>query len=122
MRWIAVALAMLAAGPAMAAPIQLICKGQTNAYDKGMFTPAGDSVAVVIDFDFGTVTVGNRGGKWTVPMVNRPSEDVVTLAHRDDGVTMGSINRITGVATFTFAGGPGFSMFSGTCERVQNLF
>jgi hypothetical protein len=122
MKWIMVAVAMLMASPAFSAPILLICKGETNTYDnRGSFTPAEETVSVSIDFNFGTVTVGNHAGKWTVPMVNRPSEDVVTLAHRDVGVTMGSINRITGVASFTFSA-PGFSLFNGTCERVQNLF
>lgn len=122
MKWIVVTSAMLMASPALAAPILLTCKGEINAYDKGSFTPAEETVSVTIDFNFGTVTVGSHAGKWTVPMVNRPTEDVVTLAHRDVGVTMGSINRITGVATFTFFAAPGFSLFNGTCERVQNLF
>ena len=42
-------------------------------------------------------------------MVNRPNEDMVTTANREDGVTMGSINRINGVASFGFATPSGFS-------------
>ncbi len=109
------------ANPAVAVTVQLSCKGETNAYDKGSFLPRADTVSVTIDFSAGTVTVHNQVGTWTVPMINRTNEDMVTLAHRDDGVTMGSINRITGVASFGFAA-PGFSLFQGVCERVQNLF
>ena len=108
--------------PAQAAPIVLACKGQTNVYDKGSFSAIEETLSVTIDFASGTVTVGNRAGAWTVPMVNRPNEDVVTLAHRDAGVTMGSINRLTGVASFGFSATPGFSMFTGICQRDQNLF
>ncbi|HEY6254214.1 MAG TPA: hypothetical protein VIY51_00300 [Xanthobacteraceae bacterium] len=115
-------LAMLIASPAVAAPIQLDCKGETNRFDnRGPFSPTPETLSVSIDFARGTVTVGNQRGTWTVPMINRPNEDMVTLAHRDEGVTMGSINRITGVASFGFAA-PGFSMFNGVCQRAQNLF
>jgi hypothetical protein len=48
---------------------------------------------------------------------------MVTTAHREDGVTMGSINRLTGIASFSFAGAPGFSIFKGVCRRApENLF
>jgi hypothetical protein len=121
MRWVIV-LAVLLAAPAEAAPIELSCQGQTNMYDKGSFSPTAETLSVTLDFAAGTVTVANRAGRWTVPMVNRPNEDMVTLAHRDAGVTMGSINRITGVASFGFSLGPGFAVFNGTCQRAQNLF
>jgi hypothetical protein len=117
-----IALAVLFAGPAEAAPIELTCQGQTNIYDKGSFSPTAETLSVTLDFAAGTVTVANRAGRWTVPMVNRPNEDMVTLAHRDAGVTMGSINRITGVATFGLTLGPGFGVFNGICQRAQNLF
>jgi hypothetical protein len=118
---VAVLIAALLASPAMAVTVQLACKGETNAYNKGSFSPSQETVSVTIDFSAGVVTVRNQVGTWTVPMINRANEDMVTLAHRDEGVTMGSINRITGVATFGFAE-PGFSLFQGVCERVQNLF
>jgi len=51
-------------------------------------------------------------------MVNRPDEDMVTTANREAGVTMGSINRITGIASFGFAVAPGFSIFKGVCQRA----
>ncbi len=51
-------------------------------------------------------------------MVNRPNEDMVTLAHREAGVTMGSINRLDGVASFGFAMAGGFSIFKGVCQRA----
>jgi hypothetical protein len=117
-----IVLAALFAGPAEAAPIELECQGQTNIYDKGSFSATAETVSVTLDFASGTVTIGNRSGRWTVPMVNRPNEDMVTLAHRDVGVTMGSINRITGVASFGFALAPGFGVFNGICQRAQNLF
>jgi hypothetical protein len=88
-----------------------------------MFSPTEETVSVTLDFALGSVTVGSRAGEWTVPMVNRPNEDMVTLAGREVGVTMGSINRITGVASFGFAMAPGFSIFSGVCQRApENLF
>ena len=118
----AIVVAALLVAPARAAPIFLVCKGATNVYDKGSFSAVEETLSVTIDFASGTVTVGNRSGTWTVPMVNRPNEDVVTLAHRDTGVTMGSISRLTGAATFGFAAAPGFSMFNGICQRDQNLF
>jgi len=118
----AIVIAGMLASPAQAAPIVLACKGATNVYDKGLFSATEETLSVTIDFATGTVTVGNRAGTWTVPMVNRPNEDVVTLAHRDAGVTMGSINRLTGVASFGFSAAPGFSMFTGICQRDQNLF
>ena len=68
-------------------------------------------MSVTLDFAVGSVTVGSRAGKWTVPMVNRPNEDMVTTANREDGVTMGSINRITGVASFGFATALGVQHF-----------
>lgn len=108
--------------PAQAAPIVLVCKGQTNVFDKGSFSATEETLSVTIDFASGTVTVGSRAGTWRVPMVNRPNEDVVTLAHQDAGVTMGSINRLTGVASFGFSAAAGFSMFAGICQRDQNLF
>jgi hypothetical protein len=115
--------AALGVSPALAAPIQLECKGQTNAYEKGAFSPTEETVSVTLDFALGNVTVGSRAGKWTVPMINRPNEDMVTLAHRDVGVTMGSINRIDGLASFGFAMASGFSIFKGVCQRApENLF
>jgi hypothetical protein len=88
-----------------------------------MFSPTEETVSVTLDFALGSVTVGSRAGTWTVPMVNRPNEDMVTTAHRDVGVTMGSINRITGVASFGFAMAPGFSVFKGVCQRApENIF
>jgi hypothetical protein len=123
MRWIAIVLAGLVVSPAAAAPIELACKGQTNVYDRGSFSPVDETLSVTLDFASGTVTIGNGANKWTVPMVNRPSEDMVTLAHRDVGVTMGSINRLNGVASFGFFAEHGFSMFAGVCERVpEKLF
>lgn len=118
----AIVVAGVLLSPAQAAPIILSCKGATNVYEKGMFATAEETVSVTIDFASGTVTVGSRAGTWTVPMVNRPNEDMVTLAHRDAGVTMGSINRLTGVASFGFSAASGFSMFNGVCQRDQNLF
>jgi hypothetical protein len=123
MRWIVIASVALNVGPALAAPINLECKGQTSAYEKGMFSPTEETVSVSLDFAFGSVTVGSRAGKWTVPMVNRPNEDMVTTANREDGVTMGSINRINGVASFGFATPSGFSIFKGVCQRApEHLF
>ena len=123
MRWIVIVSAVLSVSPALAAPIHLECEGQTSAYEKGMFSPTEETVSVTLDFALGSVTVGSRAGKWTVPMVNRPNEDMVTLANREVGVTMGSINRITGVASFGFAVAPGFSIFKGICQRApENLF
>ena len=110
--------AVLSVSPALAAPIHLECKGQTSAYEKGMFSPTDETVSVTLDFALGSVTVGSRAGKWTVPMVNRPNEDMVTLAHREAGVTMGSINRLDGVASFGFAMAQGFSIFKGVCQRA----
>jgi hypothetical protein len=121
MRWVIV-LAALFAGPAEAAPIELACQGQTNIYDKGLFSPTPETLSVTLDFAAGTVTVANRADRWTVPMASRPDEDMVALAHRDVGVTMGSINRITGVASFGFSLGPRFAIFNGICQRAQNLF
>jgi len=118
MRWGVIVSAVLSVSPALAAPIHLECKGQTDVYEKGMFSPTEETVSVTLDFALGSVTVGSRGGEWTVPMVNRPSEDMVTLAHREVGVTMGSINRITGIASFGFAVAPGFSIFKGVCQRA----
>lgn len=123
MRWSVIVSAVLSVSPALAAPIHLECKGQTSVYEKGMFSPTEETVSVTLDFALGSVTVGSRAGKWTVPMVNRPNEDMVTLAHREVGVTMGSINRITGIASFGFAMEPGFSIFKGVCQRApENLF
>ena len=123
MRWIVIVSAALSVSPALAAPIHLECKGQTNVYEKGMFSPTEETVSVTLDFALGSVTVGSRAGKWTVPMVNRPSEDMVTLAPREAGVTMGSINRITGAASFGFFVAPRFSIFNGICQRApENLF
>jgi hypothetical protein len=121
MRWVIV-LAALVAGPAEAAPIELACQGQTNTYDKGLFSPTPETLSVTLDFAAGTVTVANRADRWTVPMVSRPNEDMVALAHRDVGVTMGSINRLTGVASFSFSFGSGYAVFNGACQRAQNLF
>ncbi len=120
MRWIVIVSAALSVSPALAAPIHLECKGQTNVYEKGTFSPTEESVSVTLDFALGSVTVGSRAGKWTVPMVNRPNEDMVTTAHREAGVTMGSINRITGIASFGFATAPGFSIFKGVCQRAPD--
>lgn len=117
-RWVVIVSAALSVGPALAAPIHLECNGQTNVYEKGMFSPTEETVSVTLDFALGSVTVGSRAGTWTVPMVNRPNEDMVTLAHREDGVTMGSINRIDGVASFGFAMAGGFSIFKGVCQRA----
>jgi hypothetical protein len=123
MRWIMVVLTVLSVEPALAAPIHLECKGQNNVYEKSMFSPTEESVSVTLDFALGSVTVDSRAGKWTVPMVNRPSEDLVTLAPRETGVTMGSINRITGAASFGFFVAPSFSIFNGICQRApENLF
>ena len=123
MRWIVIVLTVLSVRPALAAPIHLECKGQNNAYQKGAFSPIEETVSVTLDFALGSVTVGSRAGKWTVPMVNRPSEDMVTLAPREAGVTMGSINRITGAASFGFFVVPRFSIFNGFCQRApENLF
>ena len=123
MRWILIMLTLLSVKPALAAPIYLVCKGQDNAYEKGAFSPTEETVSVMLDFAAGSVTVGSRAGKWTVPMVNRPDEDMVTLAPREDGVTMGSINRLTGAASFGFSLAPRFSIFSGVCQRApENLF
>jgi hypothetical protein len=108
MRWVVIVSAALSVSPALAAPIHLECNGQTNAYEKGTFSPTDETVSVTLDFALGSVTVDSRAGKWTVPMVNRPNEDMVTLADREVGVTMGSINRITGVASFGFAMAPGW--------------
>ena len=118
MRCVVIVSAALSVSPALAAPIHLECSGQTSVYEKGMFSPTEESVSVTLDFALGSVTVGSRAGKWTVPMVNRPNEDMVTLAHREDGVTMGSINRIDGVASFGFAMAGGFSIFKGVCQRA----
>jgi hypothetical protein len=123
MRWGVIVAAALSVSPALAAPIHLECKGETNVYEKGMFSPTAETVSVTIDFALGSVTVGSRAGQWTVPMVNQPSEDIVTTAQREVGVTMGSINRITGAASFGFAVAPGFSIFKGICQRApENLF
>jgi hypothetical protein len=127
MRWIVrsivIVLTVLSVEPAPAAPIQLECKGQNNVYEKGAFSPTEETLSVTLDFALGSVTVGSRAGKWTVPMVNRPSEDVVTLAPREAGVTMGSINRITGAGSFGFFVAPQFSIFNGLCQRApENLF
>jgi hypothetical protein len=123
MRWIMIVLTLLSVKPALAAPIHLECKGQNNVYEKSMFSPTEETVSVTLDFALGSVTVGSRAGKWTVPMVNRPSEDMVTLAPREAGVTMGSINRITGAASFGFFVAPSFSIFNGVCQRApENLF
>jgi hypothetical protein len=121
MRWVIV-LTVLFAGSAEAAPIELSCQGESSIYDKGSFSPAAETLSVTLDLAAGTVTVASRAGRWTVPMVNRANEDMVTLAHRDVGVTMGSINRITGVASFGFSLGSGLSVFNGTCQRAQNFF
>ena len=109
----AIVVAALLVAPARAAPIFLVCKGATNVYDKGSFSAVEETLSVTIDFASGTVTVGNRSSTWTVPMVNRPNEDVVTLAHRDTGVTMGSISRLTGAATFGFGAAPGYRASGG---------
>jgi hypothetical protein len=123
MRWVVFMAAVLCVSPALAAPIRLECKGDTSVFDKGMFSSTGETVSVTLDFALGSVTVESRAGNWTVPMVNRPSEDTVTTAHREEGVTMGSINRITGVASFGFATAPGFSIFNGVCQRApERLF
>ena len=123
MRWITILSSALSVGPALAVPIHLECKGQTSAYERGTFSPTEETVSVTLDFALGSVTVGSRAGTFTVPMVNRPNEDMVTTAHRDVGVTMGSINRITGVASFGFATAPGFGIFNGVCQRApENLF
>jgi hypothetical protein len=123
MRWLVIVSAALSTSPALAAPIHLECKGQTSVYEKGMFSPTEETVSVTLDFALGSVTVGSRAGNWTVPMVNQPNEDMVTLANREAGVTMGSINRITGLASFGFAVAPGFSIFRGVCRRApENLF
>jgi hypothetical protein len=123
MRWVVIVSAWVNVSPALAAPIHLECEGQTSVYEKGMFSPTDETVSVTLDFALGSVTVGSRAGNWTVPMVNQPNEDMVTLAHREDGVTMGSINRITGIASFGFAMAPGFSIFKGVCQRApENLF
>ena len=123
MRWVVIVSAALSVSPALAAPIRLECKGQTSVYEKGMFSPTDETVSVTLDFALGSVTVGSRAGNWTVPMVNRPNEDMVTLAPREDGVTMGSINRITGAASFGFFVAPQFGIFNGVCQRApENLF
>jgi len=123
MRWVVIVSAALSVSPALAAPIHLECKGQTSVYEKGMFSPTEETVSVALDFALGSVTVDSRAGTWTVPMVNRPNEDMVTLANRQVGVTMGSINRLTGVASFGFAATPGFSIFKGVCQRApENIF
>jgi hypothetical protein len=123
MRWIVIVSAALNLSPALAAPIHLECKGETSAYEKGTFSPTEETLSVTLDFALGSVTVDSRAGTWTVPMVNRPTEDMVTTAHREVGVTMGSINRITGIASFGFATAPGFGIFKGVCRRApENLF
>ena len=119
MRWVIV-LAVVFAGPAEAAPIELTCQGQTNSYDKGSFSPTPETLSVTLDFAAGTVTVANRADRWTLPMASRPNEDTVALAHQDAVVTMGSINRLNGVASFGFFAERGFSMFAGVCERVPD--
>jgi hypothetical protein len=120
MKWVVIMSAALCVSPALAAPIHLECRGQTSVYDKGMFSPTEETVSVTLDFALGSVTVGSRAGKWTVPMVNRPNEDMVTLAHRDVGVTMGSINRLDGVSSFGFAMAAGFGIFKGVCQRAPD--
>ncbi|HLH95304.1 MAG TPA: DUF5110 domain-containing protein [Xanthobacteraceae bacterium] len=123
MRWILIALTALSVRPALGAPIYLECKGQNNAYQKGAFSPTEETISVTLDFALRSVTVGSRAGKWTVPMVNQPDEDIVTLAPGESGVTMGSINRITAAASFGFSLGSGFSIFNGVCQRApENLF
>jgi hypothetical protein len=123
MRWVVIVSAALNVSPALAAPIQLECKGETSVYEKGTFSPTEETLSVTLDFALGSVTVVSRAGTWTVPMVNRPNEDMVTTANREVGVTMGSINRITGIASFGFATAPGFGIFKGVCRRApENLF
>jgi hypothetical protein len=123
MRWCVIVSVALCVSPALAAPIRLECKGETSAYEKGMFSPTEETVSVTLDFALRSVTVGSRAGNWTVPMVNQPNEDMVTLANREVGVTMGSINRLSGLASFGFALPPGFSIFRGVCQRApENLF
>lgn len=123
MRWMLIVATVLSVKPALAAPIFLECKGQNSAYDKGNFSPAEETVSVMLDFAARSVTVGSRAGKWTVPMVNQPDEDIVTLAPGETGVTMGSINRLTAAATFGFSAASGYSIFNGVCRRApENLF
>jgi hypothetical protein len=106
---------------AQAEPVQLACTGQMTAAIRQV---TEDSIiALTIDLRAKTATVGGYG---TVPILGDSDGDtVVFMTNKNSivGVSTGTINRITGVASIHIITlTDGLYMFYGVCKPAQKLF
>jgi hypothetical protein len=106
---------------ASANPVLLSCGGKMTATIRD--TSEDYTIALTIDLDARTVTVGSYG---TVPILGDPNGD--TVAFMTDkkniyGVSTGTINRLTGVASVHITTlTDGLYKFYGICKPAQKLF
>jgi hypothetical protein len=106
-------------------PVLLSCRGEMTAMIRG--TSEDHTVAVTIDPDARTVTVGSYGA---VPILGDPNGDTVAfMADKENTdkensyVSTGTINRLTGVASVDITTlTDELYKFYGICKPAQKLF
>ena len=123
MRWTVIVLAV-AINPSIASaePMRLACEGEVRLQNADGETIDKDILSVVIDLAAKTVTVGSRGA---VPIVSKPDADTMVFIAEPgsrEGVSTGTVNRFTGVASIHIIRTDGLYKFYGTCRTAQRLF
>ena len=118
-----VAALMIRPGVVQAEPARLACEGKMRVQNANGETAENYVLSLVIDQAAGTVTVGSYG---TAPILSQPDSDAVVFMAQPGsvaGVSTGSINRFTGVASvhiITLT--DGLYKFYGRCKPAQRLF
>ena len=105
---------------ASANPVLLSCGGKMTTTIRD--TSEDHTIALTIDLDARTVTVGSYG---TVPILGDPNGDTVAFMadKKDIYATSGTINRLTGVASVVIITlTDGLYKFYGICKPAQKLF
>ena len=99
-------------------PVQLSCTGTMRK------TPVQSdyTVALTIDFDEKTVTVGSYS---PIPIMSDVNDNTVVFMTNErarPGVSTGTINRLTGAASVHIISLNGLLIFNGICKPAQRLF
>jgi hypothetical protein len=125
-RWL-VAVAVLAISPiAHADPVHMACSGARMLPNRRVDT--NSVLSLTIDLRAGTVTVGGYQPVGILPAspesgVQDSENNEVSFIGSIQGVSSGSVDRVTGEANITFCvHTPQERFFSGICRPVQKLF
>jgi hypothetical protein len=110
-------LALIMCGCAREQPIKLSCTGETWSLG------TSEKYTALLTVDLKARAVAFEGYK-AVPILGDTEKDVLVFTDSKvtDGVSSGSLNRMTGVVSVRFVFESGLHRFDGICKPAQKLF